>query len=158
MAYFHVLLRLDKADLDYEEIFSDLSESELKDRFLKPYRNAKDILVDGRVVKASQITSVLIVRTKETNDVTRELINNDSLNRISEMNREPDSMVIISPGSGYDPEDILEEGENVTADYVDSPPGSGNGIDWAFVVNHPWVVTIAGGLALAGLLALLGLG
>ena len=158
MVYFHVLLRLDKADVGYEQIFSDLSESELKVRFLKPYRNAKDLFVGGRIVKASQIASILIVRTKETNEVTRERINTDSLNRISEMNSEPGGMVIISPGSGYDPEDILEEGKDVTVDYVDGPPGSGKVIVWASFVNHPWVVTIVGGLALAGLIALIGLG
>lgn len=158
MAYFHVFLRFDQADVDYEQIFSDLSESQLKDRFLKPYRKANDILAKGRIVKAAQINSLLIVRTKDTNDVTRERINSASLNRISEMNREPGGMIIFSPGSGYDPEDILEEGEDVTADYIDGPPGSGKVMVWASLANHPWVVTIVGGLILAGLLALFGLG
>lgn len=158
MAYFHVFLRLDKADGDYEQIFSDLSESELKDRFLKAYRKGQDILAKGRIVKAGQINSLLIVRTKDANDVTRERINNASLDRISRMNREPGGMIIISPGSGYDPVDILEEGEDVTVHYIDAPPGLGKVVAWESLANHPWIVTIVGGLILAGLLTLLGFG
>ena len=102
MAYFHVLLKIDAADAGYEKIFSDLSEAELKAMFVKQYRKGKDVLVDGRVIRASQINSVLIVKTNDTDETTRERINNDSLDRISKMNRESDSIVFISPGSGVE--------------------------------------------------------
>ena len=158
MAYFQVLLKYESIESEYEQVFSDLSEEELKSKFIKPYYKACDILVGGKVVKMSAIAKIMIVRTKDPDNQTRDIINNLSLNRISEMNRQSDSVVFISPGSGYDPEDILEAGEDVTSEYVNGPPGSGGTINWSYLSAHPMVVAVVGGLLLLGIAALLGLG
>ena len=158
MAYFYVLVKLGAASSPYEKVLTDVSESELRHAFVTKYKNGADILIDGRLIKISDISSVLIVRTKECDEITRQRINSDSLDKISKMNSESDGIVFISAGSGYDPEDILELGENVTSEYITEPPGSGGGINWGEIANHPWVITILGGLVLAAILALLGIG
>jgi len=158
MVYFHVLVKLGAASSPYEKVVTDVSESELRHTFVTKYKKGTDIFIGGRLIKVSDINSVLIVRTEESDEITRERINSDSLDRISKMNRESDGVVFISAGSGYDPEDILELGENVTSEYITEPPGSGGGFNWGEIANHPWVITILGGLVLAAILALLGLG
>lgn len=57
----------------------------------------------------------------------RQRVNNASLARIDEMNR-TSGFVIISPGEGYEPEDLAEAGPDVTRTYLRGGLGSSTGI------------------------------
>jgi len=54
-------------------------------------------------------------------------------------------------GSGWDAEDIVEAGEDVTSKYSTGPPGLGPSLIFRLlsILNSPWIVAIGGGLIVA---------
>jgi len=157
MAYYHVLLTFQDAPDKVRCMFSDLTEQDLKTRFLAPYRKAESFLCGNEVVESSTIKKVTLVKTARVSAAELKDIQDKSWREVQEFNRTSDSMVLISPGRGHDAEDIAEAGEDVTAVFISGPPGHGG--RWrvvAAVVNHPWVSAIGTGLAVAALAYWLG--
>jgi len=156
MTYHHVLVAVEHDPAKLKCVFEDLSEQELMKQFVTPYRKGQDIFSDNEIIPVSDIRKVHVVRTEQTNEVEREAINQQSLQRIDELNRSSDSVVIISPGHGYDPEDILEAGQDVTATYLKGPSGQAGTIHR--MLNNSWVVSIVTGVIVAIVAAWIGLG
>ena len=153
MSYYQVILKLKNSGASSQHVLVDAVEGELLSRIVKPYRKGSNIFHDSTVIDCGDIEKIMIVRTENKNELEREKLNNASLNRIDEMNRESDSFVIISPGGGYDPEDILEAGTDVTETYIKGPPGySKAGALQEFIYN-PWVITIGTGLIIAAIVS-----
>lgn len=175
MPYFHVLVKIDSVENEYEQILTDITETDLKDKFVDPYNKSQDILINGRVIRIDNIEMLCIARTKEKNEVTREKINEDSLDNISRINSKSDGVVFLSAGSGYDPEDLFDMAEDVTTEYINGPPGNqlqeapisqseqtekpeNTKSKIAVITSHPLLVTVVGGIIVAALAALFGLG
>jgi len=151
MPYFHVLLILQNSSGRVRSVFADLLETDLKKRFLAKYQSGTTLLSGNEVIDTRQINKVTIIRTQRTSAEELKTIQDRSYATVQEVNRSQDSVVLISAGHGYDPEDIVEAGEDVTATYISSPPGEGR---WSFmeaVINHSWVSAILTGLIVAGL-------
>lgn len=158
MSHFHVLLTFEDAPDKPRCIFIDLSEKELKDRFLRPYRSGRSFLCDNEVMEPKRIRSVRIIRTDLKSADELKTIQEKSWKEIEEFNRDSSSVVLISAGRGYDAEDIVEAGSDVTSSYVSGPPGSGD--YWrpiATILNHPWISAIGTGIVVAAIVAWLGL-
>ena len=157
MAYYHVLLTFQDSPDKVRCMFADLTERDLEARFLVPYRSGKSFLSGNEVVEASRIKKVTILKTNRVSAAELKDIQDKSWKEVQEFNRNSDSMVLISPGRGYDAEDIVEAGNDVTAEFISGPPGHGGG--WGVVsavMNHPWVSAIGTGLAVAALAYWLG--
>jgi hypothetical protein len=95
---------------------------------------------------------VTLLRTSRASAAELKDIQEKSWNEVQDFNRTSPSVVLISPGHGYDREDIAEAGEDVTAVFISGPPGYGG--RWrviSAVMNHPWVSTIGTGLVVAAL-------
>ena len=75
------------------------------------------------LITPSSLRSVQVVQTECTEQEERERINNESLTQIDKFNRESNGLVFIGIGSGYNPEDIAEAGENITHSVIKGPPG-----------------------------------
>lgn len=154
MSYYHVLVKFAGNPEAIECIYSDLSVSELNSLFLKPYGKGEKALSGAKVVDVMSITWTQIIQTERPSAAELNDIQEKSRKEIQELNRDS-SVVFISIGRGYDPEDISEAGKDVTSVYVTSPPGGKQSV-LAAVANHQWVVAIIGGLVVAGLVAWLG--
>lgn len=158
--FLHVVVKL-SGEPKPRCLFSDLSSSDLRSKFVRPYRSGQSIMVGNRVVSLSQVTEVRIIQTAANMATSLKEVQRESLNRIERFNREVHGAFLISAGSGWEDEDIVETGEDVTANYVQGPPGHGlsgwAGTAIAFAKDQ-WVVTIGGGLMLLLIAAALGLG
>lgn len=122
MKYHHVIAKIGAND-KFRILFADLSAADLKTRFIAPYERGSSFFAGNDLVAPRDLRSVQIVRTERAEQEERERLNKESLARIDEMNRESTGVVFISPGSGYEPEDIAEAGEDVTHTVIKGPPG-----------------------------------
>lgn len=157
MPYYHVLVTFTDSPKNPQCVLDDLSEQELKTKFVRLYKKGKDILCDKEVVRIGNIKSVQIIRTNKKNEDERSIIQEESFKRIQELNRQSDSIAIISIGHGYNTEDIAYAGEDVTSQYITGAPGHETSNLILSFLNNPWVMTIGAGLILAALGAWLGL-
>jgi hypothetical protein len=89
------------------------------------------------------------METSEPLDDALKRLQKESRERIDRLNRESDSVVIISAGSGWQEKDVVECGKEVTGKYIIGPPGEGTWLTKISAILHnPWVLSIGGGLAL----------
>lgn len=133
-------------------MLSDLTDEDLHRKFVKPYQRGKNLLCGNEVVEVSHIRKVRIIKTERKSEAELKEIQDKSWKEVQEFNRQSDSVVFISPGCGYLPEEIVEAGKDVTGIYISGPPGQGG--FWSVaseVVNHPWISTIGTGLIVAAL-------
>ena len=85
----------------------------------------------------------------------REQVNRDSLADIAEMNR-AGGLFIISPGQGYEPDDIAEAGADVTRTFLRGGPGSSSGLLGLSKTAAGWLLGIVSSVLAAGLTKWLG--
>ena len=159
MSYFHVVISLSDEPSRLRVIFSDLSDRDLRAQFVRPYSKGENLLCGNEIVPVADIRRRHIVRTELREHQERDKLNAKSLAEIEAINRQPGGVTILSPGRGYDPEDILEVGEDVTVAYILGLPGyaSRPGILRAFFSNQ-WVLTVGASLIVAGVVWWLGWG
>jgi hypothetical protein len=158
MPYYHVLLRFDDAPERDRCVFSDLSESDLKARFVTPYKRGKNFLSESEVIEVSRIRKTTIICTNDPSESELKGIQEKSRKEIDEINRTSSSVFFVSAGPGYDPEDVAEAGVDVTATFITGPPGEGDRLALVTaIINHPWISAIGTGLIVAALAWLLGL-
>jgi hypothetical protein len=122
MAYFHVIAKLAQ-ESEPVCLFKDLTLDDLRLKFLRHYDAGRDFLTGAEVVSCKDIRSVRIIETLRDDETEREAINRRSRAEIDEINRSSESSFFISLGSGWEPEDIAEAGEDVTSLYIKGAPG-----------------------------------
>lgn len=108
MPYYHVLVELQDTPKKVRCIFSDLTLKELECKFLKPYRHGQRMFVGTEVIDTMAITSARIIETSHVSDVELHDIQQKSRREIDDFNSSSSSVVLISVGRGYEPEDIEE--------------------------------------------------
>lgn len=155
MSFFHIFVSTNHNSDSFIEISIDLSQEELLAKFVKPYKEGNDLVLKNKVLRLSNINTIHIVKTARNNEDTRQEINRRDLERIDKMNREPGNFVLISAGRGYETLDILDGGEDVTADFIKGPPGYGSSAVSKKLVVNPWVVGIGTAIIAGIVLALL---
>jgi len=155
MAYHHVIAKVGQSD-KLRILFADLSLPDLRARFVAPYELGRSFFSDNGLITPSDLRSVQVIKTERTEQEERERLNNESLARIDKINRESEGLGFISPGSGYDPEDIAEAGEDVTHAVIKGPPGFRAG-KWSTPVKVlAWVAGIGAAVIAAGVIKWLG--
>lgn len=147
--FYHVLIKIrgEREDL----LLWDLSQSALKQKFLKPYRSGKKIPVSGKIIDPHALESVRIIMTNECRNEAMERLMTESIlstNKINENNR---GAYFIGSIYGSNT-DIEHAGTEVTKEFIIDAPGSAKTI--GYYINHPWVLTVLGGLIVAILVAL----
>lgn len=157
MSYFHVVAYFEDAPQKLRCLFDDLSEQELRDRFVKPYRKGKDVLSDSEIVKLASVHKVQIVRTNRVSEAERKDLRENSSREIDEMNRRG-GPVIVSAGRGYEKADIVEVGDDVTSEYIGGPPGYQEASRIRRLMYNPWVLAIIPTLLVAWMIYWLGWG
>ncbi|MBE0614869.1 MAG: hypothetical protein IH604_14460 [Burkholderiales bacterium] len=151
MTFFHVLVKFKSAPDKARCVFSDLSRKDLESKFLKPYRAGRSTLSGAEVIETGNIAWTQIMETERGTAEELKDIQAKSWKDIEEFNRNS-SVVLISAGHGYDAEDIVDAGNDVTSQFITSPPGEGSSVIIK-IMNHQWVIAVIGGLIVAGLAA-----
>jgi hypothetical protein len=138
-----------------EMLFSDLTLKQLKKEFVKPYMRGQTFFAGPSVINPSELSQIQIIETLVKEAEARDKISRDSVAEITEFNRTSDIMV-FSTGHGYDPEDIVEAGFDVTHTYIRGGPGSSHSLLGLSKRAAGWVLTIVTGVLTAGLAKLVG--
>jgi hypothetical protein len=140
MSFYQVLVAVEPEAGKLRCIATDLSEPQLLARFVKPYRNGTDLICGNEIVLITALRKIHIVRTAREDQQERNDLNAKSLKEIEAINREPGGVVFLSLGRGYDPDDILEVGTDVTAEFISGPPGGAhNQSRISRLLSNPWV-------------------
>src|SRR5690606_35465887 len=105
--YFHVLLSLRDSSEQTRCILSDLSEADLKSKFVVPYRRGSSILCGKEVIELSNACKVTLIRTAEPIAVELKKIQDASRRHYHELNRNS-PVLFVGLGRGYELEDIVE--------------------------------------------------
>lgn len=157
MSFYQVLISTEPEPDNLRCSFRDLSEPQLRTQFVDPYRNGRDLICGNEIIPVGSLRRIHVVRTARNDAQERNALNARSLDEIEAINREPGGLVILSLGRGYDPEDILEVGADVTAEFISGPPG---GVHDQSLLSHllsnPWVVAVGTGVIVAGIVWWLG--
>jgi hypothetical protein len=150
MPYFQVLLSVEPEPEKLVVLFSDLSESELNARFVKPYARGADLVSGNHIYRLQSIRRVHVVKTEKPDREERDALHDRSIRETEDLNRSSSGLVFLSLGRGSDPEDILEVGADVTAEFITGPPGHSHrpGV-LGQILGNQWVMTICTGLLVA---------
>jgi hypothetical protein len=157
MTFHHVIAKVG-SDTKPRCLFIDLSAADLRSRFVKPYDRGHSFFSGTDLIAPSDIKSLQIISTARPEQIERSEINRRDLDRIDELNRSSDCVVIISPGAGYAPEDIAQAGSDVTQVFIKGPPGHKSGRWLPSLKVLGWTAGIAAAIIAAWLSNWLGLG
>lgn len=147
MPYHHVLIAVEPEPEKLIVALTDLSRDELQTRFVRPYKKGTNLVCGNSIFPVAGIRRVHIVRTEQDDKAERAAISQRSIDEIQELNRDPRGPLFLSLGRGYDPEDILENGEDVTTSFINGPPGHAAGL--LRFINNQWFMLVATGLIVA---------
>lgn len=110
--YYHVRITQKSARTD--EVKLDFNESQLKEKFLKPYKEGRPIVISGKTIPPDDIERIRINRTEKNSD--------ELLPKIKRERRNKSGFVAVGiPDEWY----VADEGEDVTDEFITAPPGSG---------------------------------
>jgi predicted nucleotide-binding protein len=101
-----------KSQRSHDEVRLDLTRDELEERFLRPYREGRPIVIGGRTVAMSDLDRLRINFTEETADDLLPSVRAD---------RRASSVVSFIPDEWY----IADKGREVTDELIQGPPGTG---------------------------------
>ena len=101
-----------KSDPSYDEVKLDLTEQELKERFLTPYREGRSIVIGGKTIPPDDIVRVRISHTDKTSEQL-----------LPAVRAERAASSVIAPIS--DEWYVAKRGRDVTDELITGPPGSG---------------------------------
>lgn len=143
--YFHVVVRL-KAETSPLFLFGDLSKKELLGCFVRPYQLGRSIMNGNDRVDLMEVASVQIICTRQDKETSLQSVREDSSKRIDDFNADAHrtGVVIMTMGAGWQDEDIVCAGEDVTSQYIKEGPGAGTHL--TNLTKNQWIITVVGGL------------
>ena len=100
-----------KSDPSRDEVKLDLTQDQLEDQFLRPYREGRPIVVNGRAIPLNDLSYIKINFAKETSQQLIPVI------------RAERSQSLV--GTSIYAYDIAATGEDVTDKFITAPPGTG---------------------------------
>jgi len=155
MAYYHVIAKAG-AEEKFCELFTDLNEKELTERFVRQYEKGDSFFSGNNLISPYDLRSINIIRTLRKNEVERDEINRNYRERIDRLNNPDDGLFVIDPGPGYEPQDIADAGEDLTHTFIKGSPGfkAGRWKPWWKV--FAWVASIVAAIIAAGIIKKLG--
>lgn len=106
--YYHVKI-MQKSNKKTEEKKFDLSREKLLSQFIVPYENGEDIIINGKAIPIDDIERIKIRETFE---------NSSKIGSISRFSMSKKA-ALQTPNETY----VLEEGKDVTDDFIQGAPG-----------------------------------
>jgi hypothetical protein len=149
MPYFHVVAEFDDAPEKPVAIFMDLSRTELQAQFIKPYERGSDLASKNSIYPVRRLRKIHVIQTEKPSEQELAEVQRKSREEIDELNRDS-PVLFLSVGYGYESQDIVETGADITQVVIKGPPGSkAGGPAVAALLNNGWVVGIGGGMVVA---------
>lgn len=154
MPFHHVLVSNAEKPDNFRCILHDLSEQELSEKVLRPYKSGKAIVADGRIYPAADLRGLKIIRTDVQAETALDRATEEVNKDYESMNSDPRSGVFFGPFPGYGIDQVAEAGIDVTGAYIKGAPGEG-GIAKAanMFLSHPWVSGIGTAVLAAAIAA-----
>ncbi|MCO7473052.1 hypothetical protein [Stenotrophomonas maltophilia] len=118
--YHHVFVTTKGAEQKLA-LFVDLSASELKTRFVRPYRRGREVLLNGRIFAMKDISWVAIRVCDERAEANLSRLQSDDRLHTDELNQ--GGGLVFMERFDWTYADLVNEGEDITARYVNAPPG-----------------------------------
>ena len=145
---YHVFVQL-KTEENMRALALDLSKQDVQKKVCKPYVAGGNIFVSSVTTSSSEIRRLEVVRSAlASQDELRRIVREHE--EISKITRETGQM-ILGPWRGNDVLDLLEDCENVTADFIKDSPGAGTiGTKIYALLHNQWVTGV--GLLVIGVL------
>lgn len=109
--YYHVRVT-PRSDRSETEVKLDLSREELEDRFLRPYREGRPIVIGGRTIPPDNIERIRINATEAPSEQIIPIV--------IEQQRKS-NFITLTPTDWY----VADYGKDATDDFITGPPGSG---------------------------------
>lgn len=146
--FFHVVVyRLPAAGIALL-LMSDLSEKELRRRFVKPYRHGKTVKEAENIVDLRSITSVEIIKSQLTYAQMLDAFERHEDEKEKRMSPQPFSLPHFHVREFWLDDRVADFGKNVTDQYIHGPAGTA--FSWTRFFNNPWIVGV--GLLVIGLI------
>jgi predicted nucleotide-binding protein len=95
----------------HDEVRLDLTESELEERFLRPYREGRPLVIGGRSIPIADLDRIRVNFTEQSSSELLPLVRAD---------RRASSVITMIPDEWY----IADRGQEVTDRFISGPPGS----------------------------------
>jgi predicted nucleotide-binding protein len=102
-----------KSDRSHDEVKLDLTEEQLRERFVDPYYEGRPIVIGGKTIQSDDVERICITRTEETSKELLPIVRE----------RQAGSKVVALGIS--DEWEVAHEGADVTDEFITGPPGSG---------------------------------
>lgn len=122
MPYYHIIAKVG-AEEEFRVLFTDLTDEELRERFIKPYESGNSFFSSNDLISPNDLRSIQIIRTEHQNEVERDEIYRKDRERIDLINNSDSDFILGFIGGGYAPQDIVESGEDLTHTLIKGPPG-----------------------------------
>jgi class 3 adenylate cyclase len=119
---FHVLAARRRKEERFECIFKDLTEAELRERFVVPYEQGQNLFSAGKIVRLQNIASIKIIATRKPIGEELQRLQEKTFQAVEESNRDGSGVLIFPPVCGE--EDIGSAGSDVTSEFVSGPLGT----------------------------------
>lgn len=148
---FHVFVRIKGSEKD-RPLLLDLSESELRSKFVDPYLDGKDIFDNGSITRITDISKVTVLSSELTSAETLRKIATDHQAEIDRIRRE-EGQNVMGSYRGRETAELIEYCKNVTSERIVRAPGTGTRkTKFLKLLHNPWIVRVGGG----GLLLIIG--
>ena len=146
---YHVFVQL-KTEENMRALALDLSKQDVQKKVCKPYVAGGNIFVSSVTTSSSEIRRLEVVRSALASRDELRQIEREHEEKISKINRET-GQTILGSWRGDDVLDLLEDCENVTADFIKDSPGAGTiGTKIYALLHNQWVTGV--GLLVIGVL------
>lgn len=155
MPYHHVIAKVGTEE-KFRVLFADLTAQELVDLCVRPYEKGNPFFSGKDLISPNDVRSIQIIRTKRKSEIERNEINRQDRESIDRLNNSESGVFFISPGGGYEPQDIAEAGEDVTHAFIKGHPGY-KARSWDSSKRiMGWISTIVAAVIAAGIVKWLG--
>ena len=101
-----------KSDSLHDEVKLDLTEDQLEQRFLNPYREGRPIIIGGKTIPPDDIDRIRITFTEETSEQILPLVRAE---------RATSNVITPIPDQWY----VAKRGQDITDELITGPPGTG---------------------------------
>lgn len=155
MTFHHVIAKVGAED-KFRILFSDLSTEALNKQFIKPYEKGRTFFAGNELISPNDLRSIQIIRTERPEEVERNEINRKDRESIDRLNDPSSGVFILSVGSGYEPQDIAEVGEDLTHSFIKGHPSFKAGQWGPSVKAFAWLGGIIATVTAAGIIKWLG--
>lgn len=121
-----------KSNRSHDEVKLDLSEEQLKKRFIDPYYQGRPIIIGGKTIQSDDIERIRITRTEQASKDLLPIVRAENA---------ASNVVVLGISDEWD---VANHGADVTDEFITAPAGSGAVSQRAGTVDRKSVFVVHG--------------